>query len=169
MGRLDQAGLEALYRRLETPLYNVVYRWVWSAEDARDLVQEAFVRLWRMRARVDMERVEPLVYRIALNLAANRRRSRNVWRWVGLTKVAEPEAGGEGADEGIEARERRAAVRRAVETLPEKYRRVVMLSHFAELSQAQVAEVLGIPAGTVASRKHKAMALLRRKLGGDDV
>ena len=51
---------------------NVVYRWVWRAEEAQDIVQEAFVRLWRMRERVDLATVEPLVHRIALNLGAQR-------------------------------------------------------------------------------------------------
>ena len=48
--RFDEKKLETFYARLEKPVYNVVYRWLWREEDARDVVQEAFVRLWRMRA-----------------------------------------------------------------------------------------------------------------------
>ena len=75
---LDRRRLEDLYIRLEKPVYNVVYRWVWNREEAQDLVQEAFVRLWRMQDRVRLETVEPLVFRIALNLAANRRRAKKI-------------------------------------------------------------------------------------------
>jgi DNA-directed RNA polymerase specialized sigma24 family protein len=78
----DRRRVEQLYVRLEVKLTNVVVRWLWNREEARDVLQEAFVRLWRMRARIDWERVEPLVFRIALNLAANRRRSRRLWQFV---------------------------------------------------------------------------------------
>lgn len=164
MDRLDRAALEALYTRLERPLYNLVYRWVWDAADAQELVQEAFVRLWDMRDRVRPETVEPLAWRIALNLAASRRRTRRLWRWVGLESVAGARAAG-GAAERLEENERDAAVRAAVEALPEKLRRVVLLCELGEMSQVQVAEVLGIPVGTVGSRRHAALARLRESLG----
>lgn len=84
MASMREEDLEQLYARLETPVCNVVFRWVWSMDEAQDVVQDAFVRLWRMRARVDMDTVEPLIYKIALNLAASRRRSQKIWRWVSL-------------------------------------------------------------------------------------
>jgi hypothetical protein len=72
MPAFGEVELEALYERLEKPVYNVVYRWVWNPEEARDIVQDTFVRLWRMRQRVEMATVEPLVYKIALNLARSK-------------------------------------------------------------------------------------------------
>jgi DNA-directed RNA polymerase specialized sigma24 family protein len=63
---MDADDLERLYTRLERRLANVVYRWVWSMDEAQEIVQEAFVRLWRMRARVDLRTVEPLVYRMSV-------------------------------------------------------------------------------------------------------
>jgi len=161
---LDQATLEALYAELEKPLYNVVFRWVWNPEDARDLVQEAFVRLGRMRDRIRVDSARPLVYKIALNLALNRRRSRKLWRWVSL----EAARGGEGQDDPWQTasdRERQEAVRRAIDALPERHRRVVALCELAGMSYRDAAAVLGIPAGTVASRKHAAMKLLEKGLG----
>ena len=47
--RLDRAGLEALYVRLERPMFNVVYRWLWNATDAQEVTQEAFLRVWDAR------------------------------------------------------------------------------------------------------------------------
>ena len=96
--RLDDAEIERLYLRLEKPLFNVVYRWLWQAEEAHDLVQEAFVRLVRMRDRIEPATVEALVYRIALNLARNRRRARRLWRWVGLEAAPDAPAPAPGAD-----------------------------------------------------------------------
>ncbi len=81
---MGEEDLEQLYVRLERPLCNLVFRWVWSMDVAQDVVQDAFVRLWRIRERVDMSTVEPLVYNIALNLAASRRRSMRIWRWATL-------------------------------------------------------------------------------------
>lgn len=159
---LDEAALERLYVELERPMVNVVYRWVWDAHEAQDLVQEAFMRLWRMRARVDLDRVVPLVYRIALNLAANVRRRRRLWRWLALDAAPERITSGPASHDVLERRERDAALRRAVDALPERLRQVVMLSELGELSYREVAEVLGIPVGTVASRRHAALAKLRR-------
>ena len=151
---LTRPAIEALYERLERPLYNVLYRWVWDPEEALDLVQETFMRLWAMRDRVRTETVEPLAYRIGTNLAANRRRRRKLWRMVGLGAVAGRGAAEEGADGALERSEAREAVRRAVLALPERLRRVVLLC-----------ESLGIPEGTVGSRRNAALIRLREMLG----
>lgn len=161
---LDAAALEALYARMEAPLYNVVYRWLFDRAEARDVVQDAFLSLWRSRARVDARRAEPLLWRIALNRAANRRRSRRLWRLLTLEAVREAPAGSAGADQALAAGEKDRAVRRAVEALPEKLRAVVMLCELSGLGHAEIAEVLGIPIGTVASRRHAAMRRLEALL-----
>jgi len=162
---LDEAELERLYVELEKPLYNVVYRWVWNREEARDVVQEAFIRLWRMRERVESETAKPLVYKIALNLASNRRRTRKLWRWVSLEAIWRRSASTADPEESASAGERRAAVRRAIGALPERYRKVVALCELAGMTYGDAAAVLDIPPGTVASRKHTALKLLQRELG----
>jgi RNA polymerase sigma factor (sigma-70 family) len=111
---MRQTDLEQLYSRLEKPLYNVAYRWVWNEDEAREVVQETFVRLWRMRNRVEMKTVEPLIYRIAINLASSRRRSRRIWRWLSLDSLREVIAPEPSAGERLERSEDRARVREAV-------------------------------------------------------
>ena len=64
------AELEALYVQHERGLYNVAYRYTWSAEDARDVVHDAFVRMWRRRASIDWPRAAGLAYRTVLGLAS---------------------------------------------------------------------------------------------------
>jgi RNA polymerase sigma-70 factor, ECF subfamily len=169
---LDRPGLEALYARLEKPLFNVVFRWLWDVEDSRDVVQETFVRLWDGRARVRVETVEPLLYRMAVNLAANRRRARKVRQWLTLEPLFERPAPDVSADEGLMAHQRQRAIRSAIDALPEALRRVVVLRELADLSYEQIADALSIPAGTVASRRNAAMKLLARALqdlGGTDL
>lgn len=161
---LSEAQLERLYVKLEKPLYNVVYRWVWNASDAQDVTQEAFLKLWNMRARVQMETVEPLVYRIALNLASNRRRARRIWQWVGVDALASAPSRDHGGHAVLD-KERDAQVREAIDGLPEPLRRVVVLCELGGMSYAQVAETLSIAEGTVGSRRNQAFKLLRLKLG----
>lgn len=161
--RLDAAALEALYARLETPLYNVVYRWLWDAEESQDVVQEAFVKLWAKRATVRIETVEPLIYRIAINLASNRRRSRRKRTLIALDRAAEPSTD-ENAEGLLLRRRRELRVRGALESLPPDLRRVIALTELSGLSYKQVGEVVGIPEGTVGSRRHKALAVLRQAL-----
>ena len=164
MASMREEDLERLYAELEKPLCNVVFRWVWSMDEAQDVVQDAFVRLWRMRARVNMDTVAPLVYKIALNLAASRRRSKKIWRWVSLDLLRDATSAARPADESLSAREDRARVRAAVEALPEDLRQVIMLCEYSELGYDQIAKTLSIPAGTVGSRRHRALRLLRQHL-----
>ena len=63
-GSLDEATFEALYVRLERPLYNAAYRYVWHADDAHDVVQEAFVKIWDARARIRADGAEAYVWRV---------------------------------------------------------------------------------------------------------
>lgn len=159
------SDLEALFVRLEKPVYNVVYRWLWNREEARDVTQEAFMKIWSARARVDPATVEPLLFRAALNLAANRLRARKLWGWVTLEGVFEKAAPGKPADATLEEEERTAAVRKAIEALPPKLKDVVVLCELSGLSYAQIAETLQIPIGTVGSRRSLAIAALEKSLG----
>ena len=156
----DQARLEALYTRLERPVYNVVYRWVWSEEDAAEIVQEAFVRLWMMRDRVRLETAKPLVYRIALNLARKRRRWRRLRTFVGLDEQTTPAH----AEAALLSAERAATARQAVESLPEELRSVMLLCHYSGLSYREIGEALSIPEGTVASRRNTALKRIQASL-----
>lgn len=158
------SDLEALFVRLEKPVFNVVYRWLWNREEARDVTQEAFMKIWAARARVDLATAEPLLFRAALNLAANRLRARKLWSWVTLEGVFEKAAPGEAADVALEGEETRAAVRKAIDALPAKLKEVVVLCELSGLSYAQIAQTLKIPVGTVGSRRNLAMAALEKAL-----
>ena len=164
-----QAQFIELYRRLEQPVYNVVYRWLWHPQETADIVQETFLRAWRMRERIDAATVDALIYKIALNLASNRRRSNRFWRLLSLDRVDGKELAESVTEQTIEQRQTRAAVRAAVDALPEDLRRVVMLCAFSGMSYEQVAAILGIPPGTVGSRRNKALELLRHRLGSEEV
>jgi len=153
----DTVALERLFHRHERPLFNVVCRWTWDREDAADIVQEAFGRLWDIRQRVNPAGAKALVYRIALNLAASRRRWRRVRTFVGLGDTSS----GDTVEDSMLAAERRDALGRALEQLPDKLRRAVVLCELSELSYSEIAEIEGTRPGTVGSRRCAGLARLR--------
>ena len=105
-----------------------------------------------------------MIYKIALNLAASRRRSKRVWRWVSFDTIRAPSSADEPADDAISSRQELGRLRRAVERLPDDLRRVIMLCEYSELSYDEIAGILSIPAGTVGSRRHGALQRLRETL-----
>lgn len=158
---LRQDALYASYRRLERPLYNVLYRQLWQAEDCQDLIHDAYVRVWERRARVQESTLDALVWTTVLNLARNRLRWRGLWRQAPLEEAAELPSADAGDTDFLADRRLHAALRR----LPALSRDVLLLSQFSGMSGAEIATVLGIPAGTVASRKHHAVQRLKDLLG----
>ncbi|HEY3805487.1 MAG TPA: sigma-70 family RNA polymerase sigma factor [Kofleriaceae bacterium] len=157
-------ALEALYVQHERGLYNVAYRYTWSSEDARDVVHDAFVRMWRKRESIDWPRAAGLAYRTVLGLASNRRRAFAIRRLFGAREASEPSGHASGADELLAAARTDAEVRRGIDRLPESLRSVLVMCAFSELDYAAIGEVLGIPAGTVGSRRTTAIARIREDL-----
>lgn len=158
MTGVDEASWVELYRALEKPLYNVVYRWLWDPVESQDIVQEAFLRCWRRRDLVRPDGFKALVYRTALNLASNQRRRKKFWRFVSFDSLPEPAA--EDCAAGIVSK----PLQEAVDGLPEPLKRVLLLSELAGMSYREIAEVTGIQEGTVGSRRNRAIALLRSRL-----
>ena len=156
---LREGDLYACYQRVERPLFNVLYRMVWNRQDSQDLIHDAFLRIWRRRSRVDAERLDSLVWTTALNLARNRLRWRRRWRTEALD--------GEWIDDGLSPEamtdrlSRQRSVHDALAQLRPAMRNVLLLGEFSGLSQADIAAVLRIPVGTVASRRHHALRKLK--------
>ncbi len=162
---LDDASLHAAYRRLEKPLYNVLYRWLWDPAECLDVIHDAFLRVWARRESVRVDGLDALLYATALNLARNRRRWRALWR----REPPDPQLPAPGEEPAVFAQRRsdEGRVRAALARLSAAQRDVVLLSEFSGLSTREIATALDIPEGTVASRKHGALARLRELLGGE--
>jgi RNA polymerase sigma-70 factor (ECF subfamily) len=158
---LSEIQYEALYQKEEKALFNTVYRWVWDEQEAMDLVQEAFVKLWAVRQDVHPEQARAYTYRIALNLAANRRRAHKLWRMVGLEGRVFAASGPESS---LIQSQSEQALRKAIDGLSEKYRRVLLLCRFSDMNHREIGKLLKIPQGTVASRHNKALQLLKDRL-----
>jgi RNA polymerase sigma-70 factor (ECF subfamily) len=163
---LDEAALLACYRRLEKPLHNVLYRWLWDAHECQDVMHDAYLKVRARRDEVRADGLEALVYATALNVARNRLRWRALWRREPLD--AEAPAPGEDPVRCAQRRAEQRRLRAALATLSAAQRDVLLLSELAGLSTREIARVLAIPEGTVGSRKFQALARLRERLGSID-
>ena len=157
MASIDEAQWIEFYTALEKPLYNVVYRWLWDSAESQDVVQEAFLRCWRVRDRIYADGFKALVFRTALRLASNQRRRKKLWRMVPLTAV-QLETQSDGSEFVTQP------LREAIDGLPEPLKRVLLLSELAGMSYREIASVMQIREGTVGSRRSRALAMLRRRL-----
>ena len=174
------AGDEQAYRELvgqyQRRVYALALRMVRQAEDAEDITQETFVRMFRALDRYDLERpFSTWLFTIASRLCIDhirRRRTAPVALYYrdsesGEEREIEVQDAGVRPDEAAQREQEERKVQGLIDALPPHYRVVVVLRHQQELSYEEIAEVLGMPLGTVKARIHRARALLARRLGGD--
>jgi RNA polymerase sigma-70 factor (ECF subfamily) len=135
-----------------------------AGEDADDVVQEAFVKAFRHLSRFRAgERFGPWLLRIVANETRNLNRSRRRREALAL-RLGTAERGGPAAGglvDEVLAAERRAGLVAAVNALPDRERQVLVCRYFLELSEAETAQVLAWPLGSVKSRTSRALSRLR--------
>jgi RNA polymerase sigma-70 factor (ECF subfamily) len=171
--RRAQAGaVEAfaeLVARYQDRLYNVCYRLCHDRATALDLTQTAFLRALEALPRFGgRARFYTWLYRIAVNLAVSERRRRRevLTGWQAEEGKTFQPAGAEGreASQRLEERELQAQVQAALDALEPEFRAAVVLRDIEGLDYRQIAEILGVPVGTVKSRIFRARSTLRRFL-----
>lgn len=170
----EDRALEALMERHATRVFNFLNRLLGNPSDAEDLAQETFARVYRARGRFHpRRRFTAWLYTIAANLARNHVRWRTRHPEVALDPDPDvasgfrpPEMAGASATpaEQLEAGERAAAVRAAVQRLPEGLREVIVLCEWEDLGVTEAAAVLGATAKAVESKLYRARRQLRETL-----
>ncbi|MCO6436488.1 MAG: RNA polymerase sigma factor [Phycisphaerae bacterium] len=168
------ASFELLVRRYAQELYQFVYRFTSDGAATDDVIQETFLQVHHSAAGFDPDRrFKPWLFTIAANKARDHLRRRGRLRELPIE--ARVNEGGESArrfvelfansdleaDESLSVDERRRAVRKAVEQMPERLREVLILAYYANLPYRDIAEVANIPVGTVKSRLHAAVQSFR--------
>jgi RNA polymerase sigma-70 factor (ECF subfamily) len=168
------AALDELMERHAPRLLGYLARSLQDEDDAADLAQETFVRVFQNCAKFDTRmKFSTWLYAIATNLVKDRYRHRTRHPQVSLE--AENEATGEGFRESLpdhkptpseflQGAERTEAVRKAVGRLPEELRTPLILSEYEELSHAEIAEILECSTKAVETRLYRARMQLREKL-----
>jgi RNA polymerase sigma-70 factor (ECF subfamily) len=162
--RGDTHAYEELVHAYQGIAFRTAYVIARNAADAEEAAQDGFVNAWRALGRFrEGAPFRPWLLRIVANEASNRRRSAG--RRASLVlRAAAGEPSGDAApspEAELLSAEQRAMLLAAVETLPEDQRDVVALRYFLGLSEAEVAETLAIPQGTVKSRTARALERLR--------
>lgn len=166
-------AFDKLVAKYATELYGFLCRFVANASAAEDLVQETFIQVHTAAATFDRSRAfKPWLYTIAANKGRDFLRSRGRRQELsidapageadGLSPAQNLEADDERQSAQIERIETQERVRALVNRMPEHLRLILMLGYFQQLSYAEIAEVLGIPVGTVKSRLHAAVNQFER-------
>jgi RNA polymerase sigma-70 factor (ECF subfamily) len=170
-GRED--GFEELVRRYQRPIVAYVYRMVGNYDSALDLTQEVFIKVYNSLARYSPEyKFSTWIYRIAHNSAIDHlRRS-------GASRTEDLEVKGEDGqmfekplasksptpEQESERRERREEIEEVIGLLQPSYRELIVLRHSHDLSYDEIADVTGLPLGTVKNRIFRAREAMRELL-----
>jgi|SRR5579871_3941106 len=168
----DLESFNQLVSRWERPIYALAYRTLGREEEARDVVQEAFLRAFRgLKGFKGEAKFSSWLYRITLNLCRDwlrrERRAPLVQAPEGVDPVdmADAQASPEQSVEELVAdREMSAAVAKAMAELPEEQRVAIMLKEYHGLTFQEIADQLNCPLSTVKTRLYQGLSVLRRRL-----
>jgi len=174
----DEASFELLLHRYRTPLVNFLYRMVRNREQAEDLAQESFLRVYRARAEyVPSAKFTTWLFRIATNLALNSVRDTRYEKLavsIDAPQAPEAEPGDERpfevADKGPNIEQhlieetRRKMIRHAIDKLPEKQRAAVLLHKYEELDYVEISKILSCSESALKSLLFRAYEALRVEL-----
>jgi RNA polymerase sigma-70 factor (ECF subfamily) len=167
--RKDPAAFEVVYDRHGGAAYSLAYRIVGNRNTAEDVTQEAFLSVWRSGARFDRTRgsVRTWLLGVVRNRAIDvlrRDAGRAPAVSLELEGVPEQESGLERTDAEALRHDAAREVRGVLRELPADQLQVVKLAYFGGLTHSEIADVLGMPLGTVKGRMRLAMEKMRAQL-----
>jgi RNA polymerase sigma factor (sigma-70 family) len=174
----DVVAWEEIVRQYHRRIYNICYRFAGSADDAQDLTQEVFIKMYRTLGSYDVERGAFLTWvaTVTRNLLVDHFRRSKQDRVTDSLDVpasehedAMPlseriEDKGPSPDASVRSRETRDAVHRALQKLSPELREAVVLRDLQDMDYREIAAVLRVPEGTVKSRINRGRAELARLL-----
>ena len=173
----DEAAFGEIMQRYRGPITNYLYRFLNDYEEAVDLAQETFVRVYFALERYHTQfAFSTYIYRIAANLAISELRRRKRRRLMSLTGLFQsdddrtvefqPRDERKLADREMLDDERDQQIAAAIAALPEKYRTPIILRDIQGRSYDEVADIMGLGLGTTKSRISRARGLLKERLEG---
>ena len=169
VGAGEVRAFEVVFDRHAGPAYSLAYRMCGSRALAEDIVQEAFLSLWRSGTGYDRSRgsVRSWVLSAVHNRAVDALRSKGAksGRDVSDEGIAERLRAPDSTDVQVEQRDQARRLRGALGTLPDDQRQVIELAYFGGLSHTQIAEMLDLPPGTVKGRMRLGLSKMRSALG----
>lgn len=165
----DQEAYRALFDHYFDELYRTAYVLMKSPADADDAVQETFIRIFQSLHTYDLDRpFRPWVHRILLNVCKDFWKRRK-WFFLPLEQAYDVrDQKTQGPEDAMLKDEELARLAQAIRELSPKHQAVVVLYFLNDMRIADVAEVVGVPEGTVKSRLHHAVRALRKRLERTD-
>ena len=171
--RGEEDAFREILERYRGPIYNLCYRMTRNAEDARDMGQEVFIKVFSLLDRFDENYAfSSWLFRIATNHCIDHLR-RNRLRFLSLDGGVGQDgeeyelqlpAGGPEPDTVLQRKEALARLDEVISELPPHYRAITLLRHDQQLSYDEIAEALHLPLGTVKARIHRARNLIQQML-----
>ncbi len=163
----DTVAFETLFRQYEKLVYRTAFLITGNREAAEDTLQEVFISVWRFRHTFNPEksRFTTWLHHITVNQCSKERRRKSPTA-ISFEKTAidAPEASHHDQPEEIMiSKMEYDQLLKAMEALDTRHRSVLVLRYFNDLSYGEMAEVVGVPIGTIKSRLNKALKLLREQ------
>ncbi len=167
----DNYAFDLLVKRYKDPLLNFVYRFVGDKEEAEDIVQETFLRLFKNKHYYrEIAKFSTWIYTIAGNLAKTELRRRKRRKLLSISHFMSSEKDYDIPDEDSNP-EREAntvitdkIIQKAIDKLSPKFKQVIILRDIQGFSYEEISEIVGIPLGTVKSRVNRARLKLQEDL-----
>ena len=168
----DRERFGALVDRYQARLVNYLFRLLRNVDDAHDLAQEVFVKVYQVLDRYDPQfKFSTWLFRVAQNAAIDQIRRRR----LKLVSLRQEDDEGDGRDWDLPSpergpygemrnRERGDAIQEAIDTLPWEYRELILLRHFGELPYDEIAHLKQMPLGTVKNKLFRGRQMLKDKL-----
>jgi RNA polymerase sigma-70 factor (ECF subfamily) len=162
----NQDAFAFLVQRHQRRVFTLVLRMLQDDEEASEITQNAFIAAWQgLPAFRGEARFATWLYRIAYNCALQqlerRKRERALQAAMAAEQILKEE---KQAEDMLELRARQAVVREQMEKLPTKYRSVLILRHFQEMTYEEMADILTMPIGTIKTQLFRARHLLKERL-----
>lgn len=160
----DPAALEAFFRAVHAPLVRYATRFVPEAS-AEDVVQDAFVRIWESRERIDPgQSIKAFAYRTVRNLCLNRIRDGKTRESLLSERYEPPQAAQPDPDDDLARADFAERLRSWIAELPDRQREALELSRYRGLSHDEVAEAMGVSPRTVNNHLVKALRAIRDRV-----
>lgn len=159
--------IEELMREYGNDVLRTAYAFVKDKEAAKDLFQETFIKAYHNLDKFRGESsVKTWLIRIAVNVCKDYLKSAYQKKVVPMTEIEEESLYSEDDYEEVENADRNEQIKKAVMSLPDSYREVIICTYYKEMGVAETAAALGVPSGTVKSRLARAREVLKNKLEG---
>lgn len=172
----NTVAFNALYCRYEKSIFNFILRYTGNRGLAQDLLQEAFTRMWLAAHSFNPDKgaFKTWLFSIALNITRSEMTKKQYsFSYINVTEMNSSEkdllSGHKDPDREIENRELQTEIQTALSNLQPFFREIILLRHYQQLKFSEISRITNTPVGTLKSRFHRAIQILKKHLNEMDM